>query len=95
MKTKILILALLGSVNVYAFGVQLDNNQTVTLAELDGSGATHISCGSGEPRCILIGDQYGIQYPGQEFNEVVLTETYSASKAMEEVQTLKDNGLCK
>ena len=79
----------------FAFGVQLENNQVVTVEELNGTGATHVSCGAVEPRCVLLDTEYGIQYPGQAFGDVVLTNTYNSVKAIKYIKELKEQGLCK
>ncbi len=94
MKKTILTLALLGSTNAFAFGVQLENSQVVTVEELEGTGATHVSCSDEQPRCILLDTEYGIQYPGQAFGDVVLTNTYNSVKAIKYVKELKEQGLC-
>jgi len=94
-KTILTTLIALSSTNAFAFGVQLENNQVVTLSELEGTGTTHVSCGDVEPRCILLGTKYGIQYPDQSLDDVELIYGGSIQSAVSGLKSLKDAELCK
>ena len=86
---------LLSTTQAFAFGVNLHEEGTMSVDQLVEMGADHVQCEQVEPRCILMGKGYGIQYPGQKVNEVTLTQTHSASYSAQELAELRQNGFCK
>jgi len=95
MKKTILGILLLSTANVFAFGVNLAEQGTISVDELVEMGAENVQCAQVEPRCVLMGASYGVQYPGQKINDVVLTETSMGSYAATQLKKLKKDGLCK
>ena len=95
MKKTILGLLLLSTTSAFAFGVNLSEQGQMSLDELVEMGTENVQCTQTEPRCILMGTSYGIQYMGQKINEVVLTETSMGSYAASQLKKLKQDGLCK
>lgn len=93
--SKIIFAALLCSAsNAFAFDVNLHEGKSITVEELMSLEAETVTCGKLVPRCVLQGEEYGIHYPGQDFSEILLTKTYSAKKAKEELLGLREAGLC-
>ncbi len=67
----------------------------MSVDELVGMGAEHVQCAQVEPRCVLMGTGYGIQYVGQSISDVILTQTSTGSYAASQLKKLKQDGLCK
>ncbi|MDC1174432.1 hypothetical protein OAT67_03510 [Bacteriovoracaceae bacterium] len=95
MKKTILGILILSTANAFAFGVNLGEQGIMSVDELVEMGAEHVQCTQVEPRCVLMGTNYGIQYPGKSIKEVVLTETSMGSYAASQLKKLKQDGLCK
>jgi hypothetical protein len=95
MKKLILCSLLLSTVNAFAFGVNLSEQGVMSVEKLVEMGADHVQCNQVEPRCVLMGNDYGIQYPGQKIEDVVLTQTSDGAYAARYLERLKKTGLCK
>lgn len=94
MKKTILISLVLLTFKTFAFGVNLSEKGIMKVDELVEMGAETVECSQAKPRCIIVGSQYGIQYPGQRYSEVSLEETFNALKALASINGLKKAGLC-
>lgn len=95
MKKTIIGLLLLSTTSAFAFGINLEEQGIMSVDELVEMGAEHVQCAQTAPRCVLMGTSYGIQYPGQKINEVVLTSASTGSYAASQLNKLNQNGLCK
>ena len=95
MKKLLLGTLLLSASQAFAFGVNLHEEGTMSVDQLVEMVADHVQCEQVEPRCILMGKGYGIQYPGQKVNEVTLTQTHNAAYSAQLLAKLKEDGFCK
>jgi hypothetical protein len=95
MKKTIIGLLLLSATSAFAFDVNLSEQGIMSVDELVEMGADHVQCAQVEPRCILMGTSYGIQYPGQKLSDVVLTRTTDGSYSASLLKKLKNEGFCK
>ena len=82
----LLLSTLLSTTNVFAFGLNLTENKKVTIEELLELRVDYVQCENAEPRCLLMGKSYGIQYPGQSISDVHLTETVSTNSAFNSIK---------
>lgn len=80
--------------NAFAFDVNLARQGIINVDELVDMGAEHSQCAQAGPRCILMGTNYGIQYPSQTLKDVVLTETTDRSCTVSLLKELKREGFC-
>jgi hypothetical protein len=94
MKKLILTILVLASANALAFGVNLSEEGQLSVDELVQMQATSVSCDSKFPKCLLVGTKYGIQYEGQSFSDVELTDEHYFQGAARHVKILKNEGLC-
>jgi hypothetical protein len=95
MKKTLLAILLLSTANAFAFGVNLAEQGVMAVNDLVDMGAEHVQCAQTEPRCILMGTGYGIQYVGQTIKDVVLTHTTDGSYSATQLKKLKAAGFCK
>jgi len=95
MKNFLTTTALLTSLNGFAFDVNLTEQGTMSVDQLVEMGVEHVQCAQTEPRCLLMGAKYGIQYPGQKVNEVALSEASTMSYAATVLKGLRRDGFCK
>ena len=94
MKTLIATIAILASVQSHAFEVNLSEYSSMSVEKLLEMGADTVTCKGSQPRCILRGHAFGIQYPGQSLNDVTYTQTSSSSYAATRLKEIKDAGFC-
>lgn len=95
MKKILAATTLLTSLNGFAFDVNLTEQGTMSVDQLVEMGAEHVQCAQMEPRCLLMGTKYGIQYPGQKVSEVTLSEASTAPYAATLLKRLRQDGFCK
>ncbi|MBT4793339.1 MAG: hypothetical protein HON90_17340 [Halobacteriovoraceae bacterium] len=95
MKKTLLAILLLSTANAFALGVNLSEQGVMSVDNLVDMGAEHVQCAQTEPRCILMGTGYGIQYIGQTIKDVVLTNTTDGGYAASQLKRLKAAGFCK
>ncbi|MAV90259.1 MAG: hypothetical protein CL676_02485 [Bdellovibrionaceae bacterium] len=93
MKAIILSAVMMVAANAMAFEVQLDN-EGMAVDELVKAGATTVSCKDVRPKCILIKNRVGIQYPEQTLEEVAFTHYTSNTDALNSIKEIKSAGLC-
>jgi hypothetical protein len=89
-----LTLLFLSSANSFAFGVNLTETGTMLVKKLVEIGAESVECQQTQPRCILQGRRYGIQYIGQAFKDIVFTTAIDEDQAAMNLTILKNDGLC-
>lgn len=94
MKKIFLTLITLSSVNAFAFGVDLNQEGVMSVDQLNDMGAEYVQCSNPKPKCILNGGQYGIQYPGQELDEVSFSRATTYDGSIVQLKKLKDLGMC-
>ena len=95
MKKLLALGILLVSGQASAFGVNLQESGEMQVSQLVRREATSVKCEFVEPRCIIEGIRFGIQYPGQSLEDVEVMMTNSTTTALANAKRLKENGFCK
>lgn len=93
-KTILSTIIFLASTSAFAYQVNLADRQVISVENLVQTDATHVTCENQTTRCVLSGTKFGIQYPGQSYEDIQFSRVYSAEDAVEQVLKLKEMDLC-